>query len=186
MSAALLGGGWIVRRYYRFWARIRHPGFWGVPFGALAGCVILGGLFVTLILPGEARTARVLDEAQRRIEGYYKKHRAYPRPDRSGFLSNAALRDGQVIRGGVFQDGFGRPLLYRVSGWGPAASYTVKSLGFDGKLGRDDLCISGATPLMNATNAVANLVHVVEGKRGGVAETVIKKLRAIRALRCEP
>jgi len=177
---------WLTPRYYGFWARRRHPGLWGVPFGGLTGCLLLGGLIVTLVLPGEARTVRALEEAQRRIEGYYQQHKQYPDPDVEGRLTQAALGGGRGMRDDVMTDGFGRPLVYRVSGRGRLASYSVKSLGFDGRPGRDDLCISGQTRLMGWAETAGHIARLVDRKRGAPGETVVNTLKGIRALRCEP
>jgi hypothetical protein len=48
-------------------------------------------------------------------------------------------------------DGFGRPLHLRVKGKGILASYTLISWGYDGKPGRDDLCISRSSDISKWT-----------------------------------
>jgi hypothetical protein len=185
MGPVVEGGAWLVPRYYRFWARRRHPGLWGVPFGGLAGCLLLGGLIVTLVLPGEATTVRTLEEARRRIETYYKQQGHYPDPGVRGRLTQAAFGGGRGMQDDIIRDGFGRPLLYRVSGRGRFASYSIKSLGFDGRPGRDDLCISGQTRLMSWADVAGNIARHVELRRGAIGEAVLNRLKGIHSLRCE-
>ncbi|MHC5540326.1 hypothetical protein ACYOEI_19060 [Singulisphaera rosea] len=185
MGSVVGGGAWLVPRYYRFWARRRHPGLWGVTFGGLAGCLLLGGLIISLVLPGEATTVRTLEESRRRIETYYKKQGHYPEPDGQRRLTQGAFGVGQGLRDEVIRDGFGRPLLYRVSGRGRLASYFVKSLGFDGRQGRDDLCIAGQTRLMRLADVAANIARRAVPRRGTIEEAVLNELKGIHSLGCK-
>jgi hypothetical protein len=156
---AIISGGnrFLVGPYYRFLARRRHPVFWGVAGGVLLGALLLLAVIGILIIPGEARTARILLEAQRKIE------------NRNGFPRSLAECGAPAI------DGFGRPLEYQVAGKWILESYRLSSLGFDGKPGTDDLCVSGSTRTIKLANAVKELV----------SERARDRLAAISALQCD-
>jgi hypothetical protein len=130
--------------FARFVARRRHPVFWGVPSGLLLGGLALWLLIAAVIVPREVRTAETLADAKRRIEQHYADRRRYPAPTPAGHLRRAdlGLPGEDVVR-----DAFGRPVEYRTSGAWKVASYTLRSDGFDGRPGKDDLHASGATAL---------------------------------------
>jgi hypothetical protein len=163
------GGHWFGARYYRLIARQRHPVFWGVPAGALFGALVLWALIAAIILPGEARTVRVLAQAKEQIDQEYRANGAFPRPD----------ADGHLVRDGVVLDGFARPLRYEVAGAWKFSSWVLTSPGFDGREGTDDdLCISGATTLADRAAQIRDLLK-------GAASTQ-DTLLGIRTLRCLP
>jgi hypothetical protein len=83
----------------------------------------------------------------------------------------------------VARDAFDRPLVYRVSGIWQFASYTLTSLGFDGKPSDDDLCVSGATKLAHLAEQASDLGDLVEALRSGHASTR-QRWASIRSLSC--
>lgn len=176
--------GWLAPRYYGFWARRRHPVLWGVVLGAVAGSLVLGGLIAILVLPGEAATVQRLNEVQRRIDDAYKERGRYPAATAHDQLTDAALADKPGARNSAIVDGFGRPLVYRIRGVARIASYSVSSLGFDGKPGHDDLCVAGQTRMMAAAELVGRAARVVEFQRGTTAQAIVNKLRGIQSLQC--
>lgn len=144
--------------------------FWAIPLGLLLGGLLLWGLIALLILPGESRTARILAEAHLEIERIRRETGRHPAPTPQGIL--ALDRDG---RAQVVLDGFDRPLHYRVAGRGAVSSYVVTSLGYDGRPGRDDLCVGDSTRVARWLDKGARLLQGLE--RGAALERV-------RLLRC--
>jgi hypothetical protein len=170
-SELVVGGGWSFgARYYRFIGRRRHPVFWGIPAGTLFGALVLWALLATFVLPGEARTVRLLLDTKARIDRAYRDTSEFPRPDEEGHVASEA--------GTVALDGFGRPLHYEVSGRWKLASWVLVSSGFDGKTGTDDdLCISGAT-------RIAERVAPILKRIGEGTASTKDDLAGIRALTC--
>jgi hypothetical protein len=136
-------GALMLRPYYRFLGRRRHPVFWGIPVGMLLGCLLLGTVIALVIVPAETRTVQILAETQQQIEKFHKKAGRFPTPDDEGRLTSKALGLQAAGAGNndFILDGFGRPLHFSLRGKGILASYTLISWGYDGKPGRDDLCI---------------------------------------------
>jgi hypothetical protein len=165
------GGGRLLPRYYRFLARQKNPVFWGAGIGVLLGGLILWAALAILVLPGEARTTESLAGAQHAVELHYAHAHAYPRPD-----------DGQLsIDGVVAEDGFGRPLEYRVRGGWRVASWTLRSYGYDGERGTaDDLCVSGESPLVGRIVEAARLAQLSKHGR-----SVGERLESVAAMRCD-
>jgi hypothetical protein len=168
------GGGWVIGRYYRLLGRQRHPVFWGIPAGVLFGGLVLWAMIAALVVPGETRTVRALAEAKAAIERVYGASGRFPPPSGHGQLPPAAIGASESSAGGALQDGFGRPFAYEVSGHWKLASWKLTSLGFDGKPGADDLCVSGSTKLMGWIDKLGNVARLSFGDR----------LAAVRALRC--
>jgi hypothetical protein len=168
----------LVGPYYRFLARRRHPVFWGVPIGALAGGLGLWALLATIVLPGEARSAVAIAGAQADVERCYARTSRYPEPTPEGHLLR---RDLDPAAGeGAVRDGFGRPLRYEKRGRWKVASYRLRSDGFDGRPGGgDDLCRSGVTRLGRLAEAVR-----VSRTPGGLGVSVGVRLGAVREMRC--
>lgn len=176
------GGRWFASRYYRFMARQRHPLFWGFPAGVLFGGLILWALIAALVLPGEARTARILGRTMATIDQIYRDTGEFPPPDAHGHLTGR-LSDGNGAAGTVLVDGFGQPLHYEVSGRWKLASWLLVSSGFDGKAGADDLCVSGTTKLAEWAEQATEFAHLLESIGAGTASTK-DELAGIRALKC--
>jgi hypothetical protein len=175
-EAVVDGGGWLIPRYYRFLGRQRHPVFWGIPAGGLFGGLLLWALLAVFVVPGETRTVRDLTEAKAGIERLYSESGGFPRPDEHGHLRLEPNRP-------VLEDGFGRPLNYDVSGRWKLASWTLTSLGFDGKPSADDLCVSGSTGLLEWAGKVEHVARLLNNIKSGSAP-LADRLGGIRALRC--
>jgi hypothetical protein len=171
----------LAPRYYRFVAHPRQRFLWALSAGALFGCLTLWGLMAALVLPGEARTVQILGQARARIEQVYRDTGEFPRPDDEGHLETSAL-DKETTSRGVLVDGFGRPLHYDVSGRWRLASWALVSLGFDGRAGADDLCVSGATRLTQWAQE-ADLAGVLRALGSGRV-LMTDELAGIRALAC--
>lgn len=155
---AIEGGGEMLPRYYGFFARQRHPIFWGIPAGVLLGALVLWGALALTRLPRERETAQTLQNAKADIDRYYQRHGLFPEP-LGGLL---------VIGGRTYVDGFGNPLRYTVKGAWKLAVWTLRSDGHDEKPSDDDLCISGES----------KLVELVD-------RTIEDKYDIIQALRCK-
>jgi hypothetical protein len=170
-EAVIAGGGrFLIGPYYRFLASRRHPLFWGLSGGVLLGGLLLLALIAVLILPGEARTSRILIDAKDKLDRAYQAGHGFPK----------SLGES----GAPTLDGFGRPLEYRVTGKWMLARYRVASLGYDGKPGGgDDLCVSGSTRTLQWANAAAAWLDVVQQMRGK-EPSVSNRLAAISALKC--
>jgi hypothetical protein len=174
-------GGHLFLPYYRFLASRRHPVFWGIPVGTVLGCLLLGGVIALVIVPSETRTVQILAETQEQIEKFHKKTGRFPTPDAEGRLTSKAI--GLEARGAgndeFILDGFGRPLHLRLKGKGILASYTLISWGYDGKPGRDDLCISRSSEVSKWAALLAEKVGL--NKK---APEVTVLLRGILDLQC--
>ena len=72
------GNRFLVAPYYRFLARRRHPLFWGTGGGVLLGALLLWALIGAVVLPGEARTTKILIDAKDRIEHAYQDGHGFP------------------------------------------------------------------------------------------------------------
>src|SRR5439155_4751853 len=72
------GERFLVGPYYRFLARRRHPLFWGLGGGVLLGALLLWALIGAVVLPGEARTGKILIDAKDRIEHSYQEGHKFP------------------------------------------------------------------------------------------------------------
>jgi len=134
-----------------------------------------------VIVPAETRTVQILAETQQQIEKFHKKAGRFPNPDAEGRLTSKALglAGGGVGNDDFILDGFGRPLHLRVNGKGILASYTLISWGYDGKPGRDDLCISRSS---DVSKWAALMVDKVGLNQKAPEVTVL--LRGILDLRC--
>jgi hypothetical protein len=163
--------------YYRLLGRIRHPGVWGGFAGVFSGGLVLWGLIALFVVPRELETVERLARARERVEAHRKSHHAFP----------PAGDDGapRFDEGEVEVDGFGRPFVYRTQGLRPFDTYTLSSLGFDGRPGEDDLCVEGSTALGRAVPRHAALLDAVTRSVGdGFAKTKAG-LGALRQLRCD-
>lgn len=134
---------------------------WGVVFGVLSGGVLLWCLLWFIIIPGETATVQTLADVRDKITDVYKRTGRFPPPDANGNLAHSEIGGTNT---GVVLDGFGNPLEYRVTGLKAFAKVHVRSLGYDGVRGSDDLCITNATSLRKWAEAV-KLDRGTDGKR---------------------
>lgn len=162
--------------YYRWLARQRHPVFWGIPVGVLFGGLLLWGFVATIVVPGEARTVETLAEVQAEIEQIYDAEKRYPQPTAGNHLTHAALNRPDLP--GIVTDGFNRPIEYKVDGRWRIASYRLRSLGYDGAHGTDDLCMFGSTRLARLSSLIKR-----DAKAGRLS--IVIKLGAIKDLSCD-
>ena len=169
---------WILRPYYRWLGGMRHPVFWGVALGTLLGGLILGFMLWFVIIPGEASTVEVLTRLRQDLDAVYKEKGRYPQPDVNGHLPKSEL---DSTASGVVLDGFGRPIQYQVKGAWKLASYRLRSLGYDGTRGADDLCLSDATKLRKWADAI----KFQKDENGKIRISVTAKLTGIQDMRCE-
>ena len=178
----------ILKPYYRFLGKQKHPVFWGIPAGILSGGLCLLALVYPLIVAKEAETADRMMELQSALQAYQEEHGTYPRPDEEGRLDLAAL--GLAGAKPYAEDRFGQSIFYvvddrlettsqklkdkesKLSTWAgkvadkametyPSleekvkqakkkyafASFSLTSLGYDGKESNDDLYLEGHTAL---------------------------------------
>ncbi len=141
-GGAVMAVGWgLGRPYYRWLARVRHPVFWGVALGAGIAVVVLLFVVGVVIKPGEQRTHVALRDAQDRLVAYFVEQRSLPGAV-EGHLGLHTL-DQAAPADALLRDGWGRPLRYESEAVGDSVRYRLRSLGFDGKAGADDLCATG-------------------------------------------
>jgi hypothetical protein len=126
-EGVVVGGAKLGSVYYRLWRRLRHPMAWGLGAGLVLGTALLWIVLGFYVIPRERRTLDVLRSAQSAIEQSYAEAGVYP----------ATVP--------VTLDGFGRAISYQLAGKWKLASYTLSSLGFDGRPSDDDLCVTGGT-----------------------------------------
>ena len=178
----ITGGEEFVVPYYRFLARRRHPVFWGVGLGVLAGGLVLLALIAGVIVPGETKTATALARAQEQLETHYKQKGSFPKPGPQGHLPRSTF---DAAAQGPLTDGFGRPLQYQLKGAWKLASWTLRSDGFDAAPNTaDDLCVSGSTKLARAADLVGGGVNLIRRLATGEKASTTDRLEGIRALRC--
>lgn len=136
--------GWkIMVPYYRWLSKTRHPVVWGSVAGVFLGGVILWGLVTLLVLPGEKRTVEILSQTKDLILQRFDQEQKMP-PTKGNLL----CRDIGIDQPGPVLDGFNRPLIFEVQ----ETKFRLRSLGFDGKEGRDDFCIAGQGVLKGRLN----------------------------------
>jgi hypothetical protein len=174
---ALEGTRWLPR-YYAFIRGIRHPTWWGGLCGLLLGGLFLSGLVATLVVPGERHTIYQLQQGKFLIEQAYEQQGAYPKRVAGPAYDTLADAAGRVL-----EDGFGRPFRYSTQGAWKFVSYELRSLGFDGEVSADDLCVRGGTRAMEiAQLAKSALKWVHRGRAEGVS--LGDELSVIGELQC--
>ena len=174
----------ILVPYYRFLFTRRSPVFLGAVSGFLLGTTLLWALLTLIVLPGEVCSLTRLTALQNAIDRYYKSHGKYPSPVQDKWLGREVLSDADADwpackapaaepEGGdaVLLDGFGQRIHYSVAGRGRLASYGLRSLGYDGRQGDDDICLTGETRgqaaldrVAGAADSVGRLFHGISGK----------------------
>ncbi|MES2793050.1 MAG: hypothetical protein V4719_25785 [Planctomycetota bacterium] len=108
----------------------------GAFFGATSALIALWLVVLLLKEPGEKRTTELLANLKEAVISHFEKSRKLP-PRTDGQL---LYRDLGMDQDGFVLDGFGRPLDYDVR----ETSFRFRSMGYDGRLGTDDLCIAGS------------------------------------------
>jgi hypothetical protein len=145
-----VGGSKLARAYYGLlWRLRRHAGVWGAAAGFGLGVIGLLGVLWLFVVPRETQTLGILLEAQAQIEAEHRASRRYPRPAADGRFRMHLMPGERSVTvpesGTPLPDGFGRPISYQRDGSLLTASYRLASLGFDGQLSDDDICVSGRT-----------------------------------------
>jgi hypothetical protein len=169
------GGVAIATRYYRFLGASRHPVLWGAAGGLLAGTGIVWGVLALWVIPGEQKTLKTMLDVQSQLEDQYRRDGHYPPSDAGATIAG---QSGPIV------DGFGRPIRYRVDGAWKLASYTISSLGFDGRPSEDDLCITGGTRLGAWLQRASDRMHALREGSGLHPGNWSAKVDAIRSSRC--
>lgn len=173
---------WGAPRYYRLLMSVRHPAIWGGVVGLLAGGLLLWGVVSWIIVPRELVTSRILAETSGKLMEIQKQTGRFPTPSPDGFLNIRHL--GQTTDGPVL-DGFERPLQFTTAGTGLFASFTLKSVGFDGNPGRDDLCVHGAAKGAEWAGRLHGLLSIFRTSPDGRPAKLKDRLKTLRALRCD-
>lgn len=177
------GGGKLVRAYYGLlWRLRRHPLAWGAGLGVLLGAVGLMAVLWLFVVPREARTLGILLEAQARIDAEHRATRRYPAAAADGYLRAGSSESGGEP-GPAASDGFGRPILYRRDGAWLTASYTLTSLGFDGRPSTDDICVTGRTHVSQLMDRLREPMQVLRALRAGTL-SFAEQAGALRETRC--
>jgi hypothetical protein len=170
-----------VRGYYGFLHRHRHAPLWGVPAGMVLGALAIWALLAWLVIPREAATLAILLHAKAAIEGEYERSGRYPEPAGGRYLASSTASPSAGDE--VVRDAFGRNVLYETRGRWKARSFTLVSLGFDGRESGDDLCVSGETRLQRWLDRAASpLAWLLALERGET--TWGQRLEMIGAMRC--
>lgn len=173
------GGGRLARAYYGFiWRQRRHPLGWGVGAGLALGVVGVWGALASWVVPRESQTLSALLLAQARIEAL----KAHPEPAADGLLHPSLW--GAAAGADPVLDGFGRPIRYARAGAWLATSYTLRSLGFDGKQSADDLCVGGQTALGRALDQARDPLRFLERLYAGELGWS-EQAQALSSSRCE-
>jgi hypothetical protein len=172
------GGGKLIRSYYRSLARVRHPVVWGFVAGAAAGTAIVWGALAFDVIPRERRTVEVLLRVRSALEQRYEADGSYPAPTESGAVPPGLAAETT--------DAFGRPIGYRLTGAWKIASYTLTSLGADGRPSDDDLCVAGGTRAGQwLERAAASMGALSETLLGEKTELGVRwQLQAVESARC--
>ena len=105
------GGIRLIRPYYRFLGRQRHPWLLGSIAGLILGCLGLWLLIALLIAPREAETAALMAQIQSDLEASYSPDRGFV-ADVEGKLLQSAL-DPAAARVAI-EDSFGRSLILQL------------------------------------------------------------------------
>jgi len=114
----------ILKPYYRFLGKQKHPVFWAIPAGFLTGGLCLLALVYPLIVAKEAKTADLMMELQSALQAYQEEHGTYPRPDEEGRLGLADL--GLTGTKPYAEDRFGQSIIYVVGDRLEKASQELK------------------------------------------------------------
>ncbi|MDB5339277.1 MAG: hypothetical protein JWN70_4896 [Planctomycetaceae bacterium] len=121
--------------YYRWLFGITRPLLWGACFGATIGLAALWAITVGIRQPGEQETKMILTRVRDAvIKQFEETGKLPPRTERQ-----LLCRDICIERDGFVTDSFGRPLDYDVR----EPTFRLRSMGYDGRPGADDLCMIG-------------------------------------------
>lgn len=132
-------GAKILDPYYRWLSRTRHPILWGSVFGTILGAGILWALITWVVLPGEARTVKILVATREAVIERFKNSKQLPLVTDGHLL----YKDLAINLPGPVVDGFGQPLEFDVN----PPSFRLRSRGFDQRPGTDDFCVTGEVEL---------------------------------------
>ncbi len=146
-------GARILKPYYSWLSRTRHPVLWGGVAGTFLGAVLLWGLITWLVLPGEARTVEILVTTRDAVIQRFKDTRQMP-PANAGQLK---YQDIGINLPGPVVDGFSQPLEFDVQ----LPSFRLRSRGFDRRPGADDFCTTGQVEL----NALQKLIRLKDAAK---------------------
>lgn len=155
-------GAKILAPYYRWLGRTRHPVLWGSVFGSILGVGILWGLITWLVLPGEARTVKILLATRDAVLEHFSKADQLP-PVNNGSL---LYTDLGIDLAGPVVDGFGQPLEFDAQ----PPSFRLRSRGFDRRPGSDDFCVTGEVEL----NRVQQLIRWGKAAKALVQDLELK------------
>lgn len=125
-------GRHIVKPYFRWIGKQRSPIFWGVPSGVVTALVFLAIVGYVRAAPeraAAAEAARKLEETRALLEKL------------QGELRAEYERTGKFPETFSATDPYGNALSYVVVESRSRSSYTLTSLGPDGKPSDDDLCV---------------------------------------------
>lgn len=149
----------ILGPYYSWLSRTRHPVLWGSVFGAILGTGILWGLITCLVLPGEARTVKILVATREAVLASFQKTKQLPPVNNGSIL----YKDLGIDLPGPVVDGFGQPLEFDAQ----PPSFRLRSRGFDRRPGTDDFWFTGEVEL----NRLQQLI-----RWGKIAKTLVQDL----------
>jgi hypothetical protein len=164
-------GAWVKKAYYRYARRQRRQPFvWGLITGLGLGLVGVWAILAVWVVPREIQTLGILLLGAARLDAAEATTQKQPAPTSDGLLHPHLWSAGlpEVAPGDApVLDLFGRAVRYEPHGEPPAASYTLRSLGFDGEPSKDDICVGrppqvgaerGPDPLAFLENLRANKV----------------------------
>lgn len=101
-----------VASYYRFFANVEHPVFWGFAVGLIGGLSLLSLLVLPRIAEKESLTVQRMRLIERELQNHLLASNAFPDPTPQGTL---ILRhpDLTTDEQGQLVDGFGNPFVYK-------------------------------------------------------------------------
>lgn len=124
-----------IPSYYQWLFCRRHPLLWGSYLGAILGLVASCGMILWIKEPGEKLTTEILENIREAILKQSEKSHSLPKRTEGQLL----YRDIGIELNGFVLDSFGRPLDYDMR----ELSFRLRSIGYDGRPGTDDLCVTG-------------------------------------------
>jgi hypothetical protein len=181
------GGTKVTAWYYRLVIRAKHPVVWGVVAGVSIGTGLLWAFLVLSVFPRERQTLETLTRLQAAVELQYQTKGSYP-ASADGTVPTDLRVGPDAQSGAPVTDAFGHPIRYRVSGAWKVATYTIESLGFDGRQSDDDLCVSGGTRLGTWAQRASTALRGLSAASAAPSSKLGLRwqLAAIQASRCEP
>lgn len=177
LEQAAAGGGWLGRSFYaQVQRQQQHPFLWGLGSGVALGLVGIWLVLAALVVPLDMGSLDLLLFSKVRIDAAHPSGSLPAASD--GLLHPSAWNAPAEAGDAAALDNFGHPIQVERD---PAGSYTLRSLGLDGRASNDDLCVHGSAP--QASAALRDPLVFLERRRANEVGWVLQ-VNAIQAARC--